>query len=294
MNISNTKNTTTEDEKLKLRHFVGIGLLAFVYTLESIEYRWNDFVENTKQRIKTRLKLQKELIVNPTEIKEKTFNLKYYNQKITNKAVDKFLLLNEESVNSELIRDIMIYSLHNNYKDTEVINKAFYIPEFSIKDMLDNYAFISIKNPEIAFTLLKKEQFISKVQEEEFSHELILKPLRRQSYEVVTKILNDEEILKIITTNSKKLLKGLLNQVDNKISEDILKNIEEKIVFSKEHIKEEVLERVLGNNIANELGKTTEFKPSDIWLKNQMIKIEHERLEKKYPEKNIKVKPHKI
>lgn len=294
MQTNNVKNIENDKEKLKFRHLVGIGLLAFVYTLEGVEYKWKDFVEQTKQRFKRRLKLQKELILNPTEIKEKNFNLKYYNHKITNKIVDKFLLLNEESVNSELIKDIMVYSLHNNYKDTEVINKAFCIPEFSIKDMLDNYAFISIKNPEIAVSLLKKEQFISKVKEEELSHELMLKPLRRQSYEVVTQILNDEEILKTITTDIKKFLKGLLNQIDNKLPEDMLKSIEEKIIFPKQIIKEEVLQRVQNNDIAVELGKVAKFEPSDLWLKNQMIKIEHERYQQKYPEKNIKTKPNKI
>lgn len=295
MQLNNIKNNhNSGNEKIKLSHFIGVGLLAFGYILERAEYKFRDFIENTKDRIKLRLRLQKELIVNPKEIKEKTFNLKYYNQKITTKVVDKFLLLNEESVNSELIKEIMIYSLHNQYKDNEVIAKAFCIPDFEIKDMLDNYAFISIKNPDIAMQLLKNEQFITKVQENEVAHELLLKPLRRQSNTVVKQILNDEDILKITIDNPKKVLKGFLNQLDTEVPEDIVKEIQEKNIFSNELIKEECLERINMKNLLVEMGKSSDYKTSDIWLKNQMSRIEYERYDQKYPQKNTKTKLKKI
>lgn len=287
-------NNTIAEEKPTIRQFIGIGLLAFSYGLDGINESWNKFKKNLKQKFTTGVALHKDLITHPNELKEKTFNLMYLNKNITNKIVDKFLLLNEESVNIDLVQSIMSYALFNKYKENEVIHKAFNMTSYTANELLDNFAFIGIKSEELAIELLKKEYFVNKIIENELGHELFLKPLRRKSIKVIHHILNDEQLQSKTMTNYSKILNVLLDKIDEDLPQNTIQLLEEKVVFSHEVLQEKFSIRELLRERQRVLGKEIKFNPSDVWLNNQISKSTYEMFNEKFPVKKSTIKKPKI
>lgn len=281
-------------EKISARQFIGLGLLVFADRLDYISESWNNLKKGIKQKFTTSIALHKDLITHPNELKEKTFNLLYSNKNITDKIVDKFILLNEESVNIDLVQNIMSYALENKYKENEVIHKAFNMTTYTANELLDNFAFISIKSEDLAIELLKKEYFVNKIIENELGYELFLKPLRRKSIKVIHHILNDEQLQSKTITNYSKILNVLLDKIDEDLPQKTIQLLEEKVVFSHEILQEKFAMRELLKERQRLLEKEIKFNPSDVWLNNQISKSTYERFNEKFPVKKSTTKKPKI
>lgn len=292
------QNNNIKKKSIPMIKFLGIGILAVVYSLEILGARWDNIKKTIGTKIKTKNRLYKDLANNLEDMKEKSFNIKYIDKKITKEIVDKFLLLKEELVDSHLIDKILTYSLTYEYKESEVFNKTFYMKDMSLnpREMIDNYAFICIKNHNLGIDLLKNEKFIEIVKKNELEHEILSKPLRRNCVEVIYYILNNEELLKVAMKNQRKILRIFLGQYDT-LKSEIKEEIKKHNIFSNECIEQEYKERekmyILGEDIGSKL-KVYNYTEADEWLKQKMSQAQMQQLNEKFKLKDTKEKHHKI
>lgn len=292
------QNNNIKKKSIPMIKFLGIGILAVVYSLEILGARWDNIKKTIGTKIKTKNRLYKDLANNLEDMKEKSFNIKYIDKKITKEIVDKFLLLKEELVDSHLIDKILTYSLTYEYKESEVFNKTFYMQDMSLnpREMIDNYAFICIKNHNLGIDLLKNEKFIEIVKKNELEHEILSKPLRRNCVEVIYYILNNEELLKVAMKNQRKILRIFLGQYDT-LKSEIKEEIKKHNIFSNECIEQEYKERekmyILSEDIGSKL-KVYNYTEADEWLKQKMSQVQMQQLNEKFKLKDTKEKHHKI
>lgn len=292
------QNNNIKKKSIPMIKFLGIGILAVVYSLEILGARWDNIKKTIGTKIKTKNRLYKDLANNLEDMKEKSFNIKYIDKKITKEIVDKFLLLKEELVDSHLIDKILTYSLTYEYKESEVFNKTFYMQDMSLnpREMIDNYAFICIKNHNLGIDLLKNEKFIEIVKKNELEHEILSKPLRRNCVEVIYYILNNEELLKVAMKNQRKILRIFLGQYDT-LKSEIKEEIKKHNIFSNECIEQEYKERekmyILSEDIGSKL-KVYNYTEADEWLKQKISQVQMQQLNEKFKLKDTKEKHHKI
>lgn len=213
------------------------GSLYFEYKIKKFHEKKEIFFNN----IKNKKELQKNYIFDSENRKEHKFSLRNKNKDITKNSVDEFLQLKEDVIDNKLVIDVMTYSLQENYRIIEIVDKMMGTNSFTYQNMFDELPYIAIKNKDVAIHILKNKDFINFIENKEESFELISKNIRRKSFDVVNYIFNSElkdKIIKDYVIAEERLMKLINKDTDD----DIVLFVKEKLSLVRYEKLEKKLE----------------------------------------------------
>lgn len=227
----------------KFSRFLDITFFIIYQSSLYFEYKIKKFHQKKEKffnDIKNKKEIQKNYILDTENRKEYKFSLRHKNKNIINDTVDQFLKLNEDVIDNELVIDIMTYSLQENYRIIEIIDKMMGTNSFTYQNMFDELPYIAIKNKDAAIHILKNKDFVNFVENHEKSFDLISKNIRRKSFDVVNYIF-DSEIKDKIIKDYVIAEENLMKLINKDTEDDILLFVKEKLSL----IRYEKLEKKL-------------------------------------------------